>query len=96
MIIFPGLIGLASVTLAVTTGFSIKDVAVDRRWSVLSRRSSLNYIQNYTTGGDVQFTSTSSGFSVNWNTSDDFVVGVGWNPGSTEYQPQLYTSWTGF
>jgi len=48
----------------------------------LTRRST-NYNQDYTTGGTVNFTPSNGAFSVNWNTQDDFVVGVGWNPGST-------------
>jgi len=53
------------------------------RNSTLARRSSINYDQDYTTGGTVNYYSSSSGFEVTWNTEDDFVVGVGWNPGST-------------
>jgi len=48
----------------------------------LSRRGNTNYNQDYTTGGTVNFSPSTNGFSVNWNTQDDFVVGVGWNPGS--------------
>ncbi|RAO72089.1 uncharacterized protein BHQ10_008101 [Talaromyces amestolkiae] len=49
----------------------------------LARRSAINYDQDYTTGGTVNYYSSSTGFEVTWNTEDDFVVGVGWNPGST-------------
>lgn len=49
----------------------------------LSRRSNTNYNQDYTTGGSVSFSPETNGFSVNWNTQQDFVVGVGWNPGTT-------------
>jgi endo-1,4-beta-xylanase len=52
-----------------------------RRNASLEART--NYVQDYTTGGTVSFSHTSSGFSLNFNTADDFVVGVGWNPGST-------------
>jgi endo-1,4-beta-xylanase len=48
------------------------------------RRSSIKYNQDYTTGGDVSYSPSSSGFSVNWDTEDDFVVGVGWSAGSTK------------
>lgn len=51
--------------------------------NTLVRRSSINYDQDYTTGGTVNYYSSSTGFEVTWNTEDDFVVGVGWNPGST-------------
>ncbi|KUL91026.1 hypothetical protein ZTR_01004 [Talaromyces verruculosus] len=54
-----------------------------RRNESLFRRAT-NYIQDYTTGGTVDFSPESGEFSVSWDTTDDFVVGVGWNPGSTE------------
>lgn len=60
-----------------------------RRNASLAARS-LNYVQDYTTGGTVDFTHTSTGFSVSFDTTDDFVVGVGWNPGSTEYDKPSY------
>lgn len=47
------------------------------------RRASINYDQNYQTGGTVNYSPSGSGFSVNWDTEDDFVVGVGWTTGST-------------
>ncbi|KKO99257.1 glycosyl hydrolase family 11 [Trichoderma harzianum] len=47
------------------------------------RRASINYDQNYQTGGTVNYSPSGSGFSVNWNTQDDFVVGVGWTTGSS-------------
>jgi endo-1,4-beta-xylanase len=49
----------------------------------LTERSNTNFNQDYTTGGTVQYTPSTNGFSVNWNTQQDFVVGVGWKPGST-------------
>ncbi|KAF3206586.1 hypothetical protein TWF106_011223 [Orbilia oligospora] len=58
-------------------------LAIARRNETLARRSNTNYNQDYTTGGTVQFSPRTNGFSVNWNTQNDFVVGVGWNPGST-------------
>lgn len=51
--------------------------------STLSRRSAINYDQDYTTGGTVNYTPSSTGFSVSWDTEDDFVVGVGWTTGSS-------------
>ncbi|KAL7940234.1 glycoside hydrolase family 11 protein [Trichoderma barbatum] len=48
----------------------------------ITSRSNTNYNQDYRTGGTVNFSPASNGFSVNWNTQQDFVVGVGWNPGS--------------
>lgn len=47
------------------------------------RRASINYDQNYQTGGQVSYSPSGNGFSVNWNTQDDFVVGVGWTTGSS-------------
>lgn len=63
-----------------------------RRNASLAARSSINYDQDYTTGGTVDFTPTSTGFSLTFDTTDDFVVGVGWNPGSTLYDKPSYPS----
>ncbi|EHK20957.1 glycoside hydrolase family 11 protein [Trichoderma virens Gv29-8] len=49
----------------------------------IRRRASINYDQNYQTGGQVTYSPSGTGFSVNWNTQDDFVVGVGWTVGSS-------------
>jgi endo-1,4-beta-xylanase len=54
-----------------------------RRNASIFRRGT-SYVQDYTTGGTVNFSHESGEFSVSWDTTDDFVVGVGWNPGSTE------------
>jgi len=53
------------------------------RRSNATRRSNTGYNQDYTTGGTVNYSPGTNEFSVSWNTQDDFVVGVGWNPGST-------------
>jgi endo-1,4-beta-xylanase len=55
------------------------------RRNLSSIEARTNYVQNYKTGGTVNFTPSGNGFSLNFNTNDDFVVGVGWNPGSTAY-----------
>lgn len=47
------------------------------------RRSAINYNQDYTTGGDVVYTHSSTGFAVNWSNPNDFVVGVGWSTGGS-------------
>lgn len=47
------------------------------------RRATINYNQDYTTGGDVVYTHSNTGFAVNWSYPNDFVVGVGWNPGGS-------------
>ncbi|EEA21534.1 hypothetical protein TMatcc_009047 [Talaromyces marneffei ATCC 18224] len=49
----------------------------------LGRRSAINYNQDYTTGGSVNYSPSSTGFSVNWSNANDFVVGVGWQTGTT-------------
>lgn len=59
-----------------------------RRNLTISRRAT-NYNQDYTTGGTVYFAPASDEFYVAWDTTDDFVVGVGWNPGSTLYGTNL-------
>jgi endo-1,4-beta-xylanase len=55
-----------------------------RRNLTMSRRST-NYDQDYI-GGTVDFAPASGEFYVAWDTTDDFVVGVNWNPGSTLYE----------
>jgi endo-1,4-beta-xylanase len=54
---------------------------VARRNASLEART--NYVQDYTTGGTVNFAHSGNSFSLNFNTKEDFVVGIGWNPGST-------------
>jgi endo-1,4-beta-xylanase len=51
----------------------------------LSRRATVNYDQDYTTGGAVTFSPSGSYYHVAWQvaSSEDFVVGVGWTTGST-------------
>ncbi len=56
-------------------------LAVAKRNASLAKRQ--NYVQDYTTGGDVQFSHDGNYFSLNFDTTEDFVVGIGWNPGST-------------
>lgn len=51
--------------------------------SPLFRRSAPNYSEDWTSGKAVDYTNSSTGFDLTWDTPDDFVVGVGWNPGST-------------
>ncbi len=45
-----------------------------------------DYNQNYKTGGNVQFSSTSNGYSVTFSGAGDFVVGKGWKKGTARYQ----------
>ena len=51
--------------------------------NAVQRRQSTNYDQDYTTGGDVVYTPNGNSFTVDWDTEDDFVVGVGWSTGNT-------------
>ncbi|KAK4575137.1 hypothetical protein LTR86_000989 [Recurvomyces mirabilis] len=56
-------------------------LALARRNASLEKRQ--NYVQNYHTGGTVNFQHTGDKFSLNYNVNgQDFVVGIGWNPGS--------------
>lgn len=48
----------------------------------LDRRTAINYNENYTTEGTVNFSPSSTGFSVTWSNAYDFVVGVGWQTGT--------------
>lgn len=42
-----------------------------------------DYNQNYKTSGNVQFSPTNNGYSVNFSNAGDFVVGKGWTKGTT-------------
>lgn len=41
-----------------------------------------DYNQNYKTGGNVNYSPSSGGYSVKFSGAADFVVGKGWNTGS--------------
>ncbi|KAF4618991.1 hypothetical protein G7Y89_g14856 [Cudoniella acicularis] len=43
-----------------------------------------DYTQNYKTGGNVQFSTTTNGYSVTFSNAADFVVGRGWKTGSAK------------
>ncbi len=47
----------------------------------LARRQ--DYNQNYKTGGSVNFSPSSNGYSVSFSGAGDFVVGKGWKTGTT-------------
>lgn len=51
----------------------------------LARRATVDYDQDYTTGGDVVVSYSGDYYHVAWDvtSSEDFVVGVGWTTGST-------------
>jgi endo-1,4-beta-xylanase len=42
-----------------------------------------DYNQNYKTGGNVNYSPSSNGYSVKFSGAQDFVVGKGWTTGST-------------
>ncbi|PNP50000.1 hypothetical protein THARTR1_09331 [Trichoderma harzianum] len=83
------LIALAGIagSLAIPTGLGPSESSVDITergvhdfvlgpHNAVRRRASINYDQNYQTGGQVNYSPSGNGFSVNWNTQDDFVVGI--------------------
>ncbi|GKT54260.1 glycosyl hydrolase [Colletotrichum tofieldiae] len=51
--------------------------------NVSELKAGTDYIQNYKTGGTVNFMPSGNGFSLDFNTKNDFVVGVSWKTGST-------------
>ena len=61
------------------------DHPLARRIGNITARANPSYTQKYTTGGTVNFQTTGTGFTLNYNVQQDFVVGVGWNPGSTQF-----------
>lgn len=44
-----------------------------------------DYNQNYKTSGNVNFSPANNGYSVSFSNAGDFVVGKGWNTGTTRY-----------
>ena len=69
------------------------DHPLARRFANLTERTNPTYTQNYKTGGTVNFTPTGTGFNLNYNVQQDFVVGVGWNPGNTQYAISPFKSY---
>lgn len=65
------------------------DHPLARHFANLTERANPTFTQNYKTGGTVNFTPTGTGFNLNYNVQQDFVVGVGWNPGNA--QPITHT-----
>jgi endo-1,4-beta-xylanase len=68
------------------TNFVLDDnhpLMIARRNFTMSKRSNTNYNQDYTTGGTVNYSPGTNEFTLSFNTQQDFVVGVGWNPGNT-------------
>jgi hypothetical protein len=64
----------------------LEDRAPDLDFRNVSRlMARQDYTQNYKTGGNVNFTPKSNGYSVTFSNADDFVVGKGWSTGSARY-----------
>lgn len=55
------------------------DFVLNNETNIVRRQ---DYTQNYKTGGNVQFSTTSNGYSVTFSGAKDFVVGRGWKTGS--------------
>jgi endo-1,4-beta-xylanase len=56
------------------------------RNTALSRRAGVNYSEHYLEeGANVTYSpdETTGTFSVKYNTSEDFIVGLGWQPGDS-------------
>ena len=60
------------------------DHPLSRRIGNITARANPTYTQKYTTGGTVNFQTTGTGFTLNYNVQQDFVVGVGWSTGTTQ------------
>lgn len=61
--------------------FHIGTIGPETAEGDLARRQ--DYNQNYKTGGNVNFSPGSSGYSVSFSGAGDFVVGKGWKTGTT-------------
>ena len=56
--------------------------------NLMRRAEGVNYNQDYVaSGANVQYSPNqgAGSFSVNYNTNQDFVVGLGWQPGDTKW-----------
>jgi endo-1,4-beta-xylanase len=53
----------------------------------LARRQ--DYNQNYKTSGNVNFSPTNNGYSVQFSNAGDFVVGKGWKTGTNRYDARV-------
>lgn len=76
----------ASRVLAAPTAEASADAAPDFEVGPhnLARRQ-MDYNQNYKTGGNVNFSPSSNGYSVTFSGAQDFVVGKGWKKGTNRY-----------
>jgi hypothetical protein len=82
---------LALALSAVVGSFAAPIADADAPDFELSSENSLmarqNYNQNYKTSGNVNFSPTNNGYSVQFSNAGDFVVGKGWTTGTTRYGP---------
>jgi len=51
-----------------------------------------DYSQNYKTSGNINFSPTSNGYSVDFSNAGDFVVGKGWNKGTNRYEDVTFSA----
>jgi endo-1,4-beta-xylanase len=58
----------------------LPDFELNNETSIVKRQ---DYNQNYKTSGNVNFSPTNNGYSVQFSNAGDFVVGKGWKTGTT-------------
>ena len=73
---------------AIAGALAAPSAVIDERSPELARRSdTINYNQNYiASGANVQYSPNlgAGTFSISYNTQQDFVCGIGWQPGNSE------------
>ena len=72
-------------SLTAPTANPIDDLPDFELTNVTSLVRRQDYNQNYKTSGNVNFNPTSNGYSVSFSNAGDFVVGKGWNKGTTRF-----------
>jgi endo-1,4-beta-xylanase len=65
--------------LAAPTSLEDADFVLTNLTNLIRRQ---DYTQNYKTGGNVQFSTPTDGYSVTFSGAQDFVVGRGWKTGT--------------
>jgi endo-1,4-beta-xylanase len=73
-------IGALAAPAAVPETLETADFVLTNTTNLVRRQ---DYTQNYKTGGKVQFSTTTAGYSVTFSGAQDFVVGRGWKTGSS-------------
>jgi len=75
---------LAFVGAAAASPVAVPEAEPVAEVNTLEKRDALNYVQNYNGGqANFQYSLGSGHYSASWNNPGDFVVGLGWNTGST-------------